>query len=57
MKAAWFGGDDGTYFDNAGIPLVAYGSGNDTHHKANEYVSIKELKMIKKELVELLEGF
>ncbi len=52
-----FGSNDGSFFHRAGIPVVAYGCTNVTHHKANEYVDLDEMLQLKREIARLLEIF
>ncbi len=52
---ASFGGDDGTYFANAGIPVACYGCGNNSRHRSNEYVDIGVMKAVGRDMVRFLE--
>ncbi len=52
-----FGGNDGTFLFEAGIPTVAYGVGNPSRHRANEYVNVSSMRTLERELVTLLETF
>lgn len=54
---AAYGGDDGIYFSRAGIPVVAYGCGNESRHLTNEYVSIRQMRHVRDTLIRLLEDF
>ena len=52
-----YGGDDGGYLSNAGIPTVSYGCLNASVHGPNEYVSIRELRKVKEVMTHLFEKF
>ncbi len=54
---AEFGGDSGTFFSAAGIPVVSYGCSNHTSHGSNEYVSVKTLRAVERDMTRFLEGF
>jgi len=54
---ASFGGNDGIFFNAAGIPVVAYGCGGNSNHKSNEYLNISDMVCVKNDLVKMLEGF
>jgi acetylornithine deacetylase/succinyl-diaminopimelate desuccinylase-like protein len=45
---ASFGGLDGTFLSNAGIPCIAYGALNKSNHKSNEYVSLGTMRKVKR---------
>ncbi len=52
-----FGGFDGTFFSEAGIPSVAYGAQNFSIHKANEYLEISTFRRVQNNIVKLLESY
>ncbi len=52
-----FGGMDGTFFNQAGIPCVAYGALGMGDHTSKEYLRIKTFRKVQKEVIEALEKF
>lgn len=56
--AAELGGNDGTFFDAAGIPVIAFGAirADCNVHSENEFVYIRDLHMLKEFTKNLLSG-
>lgn len=56
--AAELGGNDGTFFDSVGIPVVAFGAirAECNVHSENEFVYIHDLQMLKEFTKNLLKG-
>ncbi|MCL5239524.1 MAG: M20/M25/M40 family metallo-hydrolase [Candidatus Marsarchaeota archaeon] len=51
------GGNDASAFVKVGIPAVSYGTFNESAHKTNEFVAIKDLEKVKSTLTGLLESY
>jgi len=56
VKAAEFGGNDGTFFYLKGIPVIAYGAIREDNniHAPNEFVYIRDLDLLKSFVTHLL---
>lgn len=56
--AAELGGNDGTFFDMAGMPVVAFGAMRQecNVHSENEFVYVRDLKMLKEFVKNLVGG-
>lgn len=56
--AAELGGNDGTFFDSAGMPVVAFGAirADNNVHSENEFVYVRDLYMLKEFTKNILRG-
>lgn len=54
---ASFGGNDGAYFVGLGVPAVSYGLFNESAHRANEYVSLREMERVERNVTRIIESF